>query len=129
VDNGTPWGSRGDLPTDLVCWLAGLGVAVTANPPRRPQANGVVERSQGVGKSWAEPERCDDARQLQGRLDELDRWQRELYPVVDVRGRLEAYPGLSHSGRAYDPAWEARHWALVRVHDPGPRLLSRSVHT
>src|SRR5262249_53568051 len=54
VDNGSPWGSRGDLPTDLVLWLAGLAVAVRANPPRRPQDNGVVERSQGTGKRWAE---------------------------------------------------------------------------
>jgi hypothetical protein len=117
VDNGAPWGSRGDLPTDLVCWLAGLGVAVTDNPPRRPQANGVVERFQGVGKMWAEPDRCRTIRELQRRLDELDRWQRELYPVVDVRGRLEAYPGLRHSGRAYDSAWEAAHWDLQRVWD------------
>jgi hypothetical protein len=90
---------------------------VTDNPPRRPQANGVVERSQGVGKRWAEPDRCDTARQLQGRLDELDRWQRELYPVVGPRSRLEAYPGLRHSGRAYDRAWEAAHWELQRVWD------------
>jgi hypothetical protein len=117
VDNGAPWGSRGDRPTDLVCWLAGLEVAVTDNPPRRPQANGVVERSQGVGKLWAEPDRCGTARELQGRLDELDRWQRELYPVVDVRGRLEADPGLRHSGRGYDSAWEATHWDLQRVWD------------
>src|SRR5271157_1101411 len=25
VDNGTPWGSAGDLPTDLALWLFGLG--------------------------------------------------------------------------------------------------------
>src|SRR5438046_821249 len=123
VDNGGPWGWRGDLPTDLVCWLAGLGVAVTDNPPRGPQANGVVERFQGVGKMWGEPERCGTARELQGRLDELDRWQRELYPVVDVRGRLEAYPALRHSGRAYDAAWEAAHWQRQRVWD----LLARFV--
>jgi hypothetical protein len=90
---------------------------VADNPPRRPQDNGVVERFQGVGQLWAEPERCGTAAELQGRLDELDRWQRELYPVVDVRGRLEAYPGLRHSGRAYDAAWEAAHWELQRVWD------------
>jgi hypothetical protein len=39
-----PWGSSGDLPTDLACWLTGLGVGLLTNPPRRPQANGVIER-------------------------------------------------------------------------------------
>ena len=115
VDNGAPWGSRGDLPTDLACWLAGLGVAVTANPPRRPQANGVVERSQGVGKLWAEPSACTSAEQLQGRLDVVDRWQRERYPAVRGLPRLVAHPGLAHSGRAYDPEGEARSWELPKV--------------
>jgi hypothetical protein len=115
VDNGAPWGSRGDLPTDLVCWLAGLGVAVTANPPRLPQANGVVERSQGVGKRWSEPSACDDAAELQRRLDVVDRWQRERYPSVKGRSRLEAHPGLAHSGRPYDRASEPQTWELPRV--------------
>ena len=115
VDNGSPWGSRGDLPTDLVCWLAGLDVRVVANPPRRPQANGVVERYQGVGKSWGEPERCASAAKLQAHLEVLDRWQRELYPTRDGRSRWEVYPGLRHSGRAYDPATEAQTWDGGRV--------------
>ena len=40
----------------LALWLIGLGIEVIWNPPRCPQANGVVERSQGTGKRWAEPE-------------------------------------------------------------------------
>jgi transposase InsO family protein len=48
VDNGAPWGSKGDWPTELALWLIGLGVGVTWNTPRRPQENGVVERSQGT---------------------------------------------------------------------------------
>jgi len=97
VDNGMPWGSQGDLPTDLACWLAGLGVGMVINPPRRPEDNGVVERFQGVGKSWGEPERCRSAAELQRRLDELDRWQRDLYPIARGRSRREVYPGLEHS--------------------------------
>jgi hypothetical protein len=115
VDNGAPWGSRGDLPTDLVCWLAGLGVTVTANPPRRPQANGVVERSQGVGKQLSEPSSCESAAELQRRLDVVDRWQRERYPSVKGRSRMEAHPGLAHSGRPYDPATEPQTWELPKV--------------
>src|SRR5688500_11212947 len=61
VDNGHPWGSKGDLPTDLALWLIGLGVDLWWNPPRRPQDNGVVERSQGTGKRWGEPHTCASA--------------------------------------------------------------------
>jgi transposase InsO family protein len=112
VDNGAPWGSKGDLPTDLALWLAGLGVAVWRNPPRRPQANGVVERAQGVGKAWAEPHTCSSAAELQRRLERLDALQREEYPSVAGRSRLEAYPALAHSGRPYSAAWERRRWDL-----------------
>ena len=51
-------GRKGTCPPGLELWLAGLGVEVRANPPRRPQDNGVVERSQGTGKRWAEPHRA-----------------------------------------------------------------------
>jgi transposase InsO family protein len=115
VDNGAPWGSAGDLPTDLALWLIGLGIEVIWNPPRRPQANGVVERSQGTGKRWAEPQTCRDAAELQGRLDEQDEIQRGRYPSVAGRSRREAFPGLAHSGRAYRPEAEAGSWDLSRV--------------
>jgi hypothetical protein len=115
VDNGPPWGSRGDLPTDLVCWLAGLDVAVTANAPRKPQHNGVVERSQGVGKQWCEPWTCGSSVALQERLEVMDRVQRERYPSIKGRSRLEAYPGLKHSGRSYDPVQEETSWDLAKV--------------
>jgi len=117
VDNGAPWGSRGDLPTDLVCWLAGWGVAVLANPPRRPQANGVVEREQGVGQQWCEPWTCRSADELQHRLEEMDRVQREVDPVSGSRSRLAAHPGLKHSGRTYDPSGEDATWDLQKVWD------------
>jgi hypothetical protein len=95
-----------------VCWLAGLGVAVTANPPRRPEDNGVVERSQGVGQAWGEPWLCRSGDELQRRMDELDRWQRELYPAVGGMPRVRAYPGLRHSERPYDPALEDQAWGV-----------------
>jgi hypothetical protein len=128
IDNGMPWGSRGDLPTDLACWLAGLGVGLLINPPRRPQDNGVIERSQGVGKSWAEPQSCGSAAELQHRLEELDRWQRELYPTAEGRPRAERYPGLKHSGRGYKPAREATTWELRRAWEwVGSHLVRRQV--
>jgi transposase InsO family protein len=117
VDNGTPWRSRGDLPTGLELWLAGLGVEVRANPPRRPQDNGVVERSQGTGKRWAEPRRADSAEELQATIDAMDRRQRESYPYHGRASRLAAHPDLEHSGRSYDESREEQCWSLERARD------------
>jgi hypothetical protein len=118
VDNGTPWGSAGDWPTDLALWLIGLGVALLWNPPRRPQDNGVVERSQGTGKRWGEPHTCRDPHELQRRLDAMDRIQREVYPSLHGRSRGEAFPAVRQPARPYTRAWEAGAWdiTLVRAH-------------
>ena len=75
----------------------------------------MVERSQGVGKQWSEPSACPDAAELQRRLDVVDRWQRESYPAVKGRTRMEAHPGLEHSGRPYDPDQEPQGWELARA--------------
>jgi len=115
VDNGWPWGSAGDLPTDLALWLIGLGIKVIWNPPRCPQANGVVEHSQGTGKRWAEPETCRDMAELQRRLQEQDHIQRALYPSIHKRSRMEAFPELRHSGRVYQHEQEPSQWKLERV--------------
>jgi hypothetical protein len=115
VDNGVPWASSSDLPTDLALWLLGIEVGVAPNPPRRPQDNGVVERSQGTGKRWAEPRACADAQELQRRLLEMDLIQREEYPSLKGRTRLETYPELKHSGRAYSQTWERENWRLALV--------------
>ena len=116
-DNGIPWGSRGDLPTDLDLWLAGLGVPVRFNLPRRPQDNGVVERSQGTGKRWGDPPTAADAATLQTIMDQMDRRQREQYPYGEQGSRLACYPELKHSGRRYDERWEKRHWSEERACD------------
>jgi hypothetical protein len=113
VDNGTPWGATDGLPTALVLWLAGLGVAVAHNRAGRPQENGVVERSQGTGKNWAEPGQCERPEELQRRVDEADARQRESYPYRQGKSRMEVFPGLRHSGRFYSAAWERRHWSLA----------------
>ena len=67
LDNGIPWGAMVDLPSELTLWLLGLEIGITFNPPRRPQDNGVIERSQGTGKRWAEPGACANAAELQRR--------------------------------------------------------------
>jgi hypothetical protein len=101
-------------------------VGLLTNPPRRPQDNGVVERYQGVGKAWGEPQCCGTAAELQRRLDRLDRWQRDFYPVAKGRSRREIYPGLEHSGRPYDPAQEPAQWELGRAWEwVGAHLVCR----
>jgi hypothetical protein len=115
LDNGLPWGSWNDLPTALALWLVGLGVDPVFNPPRQPQCNGVVEKSQDTGQRWCEPGRCASAAELQRRLDEMDRVQREAYPSLGGRSRLVVFPQLAHSGRAYAPAREGRDWDLGRA--------------
>lgn len=131
LDNGTPWGSIGDLPTERTLWLLGLDLGITFNPPRHPQDNGVVERSQGTGKRWAEPGACANAQELQQRLQDMDVIQREEYPSLQGRSRLAVYPGLKHSGRAYSRSWERQHWRLdlVLEHLAGyavPRKVDKS---
>jgi len=115
VDNGGPWGSAGDLPPDLALWLLGLGIDVWWNAPHTPTQNGVVERSQGTGRRWAEPERCATVAELQRRLQALDAVQREAYPSIAGQSRTAAYPGLAHSGRPYSAAWERQQWEHARV--------------
>jgi hypothetical protein len=117
VDNGVPWGSDDGLPPDLACWLIGLGITVVWNPPYRPQRNGVVERSQGVAKGWVETRTCASAGELQQRLAVADRRQREAYPYDEGRSRLDAHPGLAHSGRLYEPRAEAATWDVRRLRD------------
>jgi hypothetical protein len=115
-DNGWPWASKGELPTDLELWLVGCDVEVLFNPPARPQRNGVVERMQGVAKNWAEPETCATPQELQQRLQEMDSIQRDEYPAVEgEQTRSQAYPGLAHSGRPYSAGWQTKHWDWQRV--------------
>jgi len=104
-----------DLPSELTLWLLGLEIGITFNPPRRPQDNGVIERSQGTGKRWAEPGACANAAELQRRLRDMDVIQREEYPSLQGRSRLAVYPELKHSGRVYSRRWERQHWRLDLV--------------
>jgi hypothetical protein len=131
VDNGAPWGSWSDLPPSLALWVIGLGVKMHWNDPNRPQQNGVIERMQGLAKTWGEPGQCKTVRQFQNRINREDRLQREAYPAIDGLPRMIAYPDLKHSGRRYSIPWEQRHWNwdLVLTHLAGyavPRKVDSS---
>ena len=115
VDNGHPWGLNKGLPPDLALWLIGLGVGLNWIPPGQPQKNGTIERGNGLMQQWAEPATCRTRAELEARLEREGRIQREHYPSVAGTSRMEAYPGLKHSGRPYDPAREDAMWDLSRV--------------
>ncbi len=115
LDNGSPWGSRSDLPSGLTLWLAGLEIEASFNPPRQPQKNGVVERFQGVGKQWGEPHTCHTPAELEQRFKHLDRLQREQYPVSGGPSRMALFPELRHSGRLYRRRGERQQWDWKRV--------------
>ena len=110
LDNGYPWGHPAGLPTALALWLAGRGVGLLFNAPRRPRDNGVVERSHGVTAAWAEPGTCAGPAELQARVDDLDRLQREEYPARAGRTRRQLFPGLGSPRRPYRRAAEAGQW-------------------
>lgn len=88
-----------------------------ANLPARPQDNGVVERSQGTAKRWAEPHQANSVAELNAQLQVMDKRQRESYPYGRTASRLAAYPKLAHSGRLYEEALEPALWSLERVYE------------
>src|SRR5262249_60856675 len=94
---GPPGGWGSPRPPPRALWLVGRGLDVLWTPPRQPQRNGVVENSQGVGQRWAEPERCRDVAELQARLDEEDRGQREEDPHEAGRPRPQGHGGPARS--------------------------------
>ncbi len=115
VDNGYPWGNSGDFPPEMALWLIGLGIELFWIDPCCPQQNGVVERGQGTGQNWTEPQTCDGPEELQRRCDEMDRRQREAYPYQGEFSRWEVYPTLRHSGRKYSSRRESSQWQASRA--------------
>lgn len=115
VDNGYPWGSTGEFPPEMALWLIGLGIEMVWIPPACPQQNGVVERAQGTGQNWVEPQTCRCVAELQQRCDALDRRQRERYPYRGRQSRWDVYPGLAHSGRKYSRRGERSSWEASKV--------------
>jgi transposase InsO family protein len=101
VDNGAPWANWSDLPPALVLWWLGLGIEPVWNHPHRPQENAFVERCNGLLSAWGEPQACPDYSAWEARLRWLEHTQRERYPAVGGRTRVEAYPALRQNPREY----------------------------
>jgi hypothetical protein len=115
VDNGYPWGTPRDLPTELALWLIGLGVEVIWNPPAQPRENPKVERCQGVADAWAEPHTCAGPAQLNDHLDWTCQIQRHDYPSIHGASRVDKFPQLMNPRRSYQPSQEPGLWKLDRV--------------
>jgi hypothetical protein len=115
VDNGYPWGTPRDLPSELALWLIGLGVAPIWNPPAQPTCNPKVERSNGLTQQWGELRTCADCAEAARRLEWVCRVQREEYPALRGRTRIEVFPTLRVPRHAYQPQQEVAMWALDRV--------------
>lgn len=115
VDNGYPWGTPRDLPSELALWLIGLGVEPIWNPAGQPTCNPRVERCNGLTQQWGELHRCADGDEAAAALAEVARIQREEYPAIRGRTRLEAFPRLAVPRRAYRRADEGAMWDLSRV--------------
>ena len=130
MDNGTPWATCADLPPALPLWWLGLGIEPIWNRPRCPQQNPFVERCHGLVEPWGEPGTCPDFPTWQTRMAWVATLQRERYPAVQGRTRLEAYPELQQNPRRYRASEEAAQFALPQVtaylaQGRWPRLVSK----
>ena len=115
VDNGYPWGTPRDLPSELALWLIGLGVEPIWNPAGQPTCNPTVERCNGLTQQWGELHTCTDCEQAAEALAEVGRIQREEYPAIRGRTRMEAFPQLGTPRRVYQRDREEAMWDLSRV--------------
>jgi hypothetical protein len=115
VDNGYPWGTPRDLPSETALWLLGLGIEPIWNPAGQPTCNPKVERCNGLTQQWGELHRCADRGEAAAVLAEVARIQREEYPAIRGRTRLGAFPQLVVPRHEYAPADEGALWDLSRV--------------
>lgn len=116
-DNGLPWGTAAKVPSALALWLVGLGIKPVFGRPRQSTDNAVVERSHGILTGWVEPPTCPGLADLQQRLAQFSRIQREQYPACQGQARLQAYPGLLTNARHYQASADAQRWSEQAVFD------------
>jgi hypothetical protein len=106
ADNGSPFGdpSRQALSA-LNLHLIALGIRVKLNPPRSPTKNAKVERNQGTTNRWADPPQCANYLELQARLDQVLRDQRDHYATRTCAGKTRAqqYPLLFQNPKRFHP--------------------------
>lgn len=107
VDNGAPFGDPTLMTTPaLSLWLMAVDIDMIWNSPHCPQQNGQVEKMQHTTARWAEGNKAHNLTELEQKLWQALRLQRQSYPVERLEGktRLEAFPSLETSRRPYSPA-------------------------
>lgn len=107
TDNGEPFGvpTRDVIPF-MSLWLKAWGIQPILNRPRQPQDNAHVENNQGTSSRWAELSECQSIDQMQQRLDEVCRFQRDIYPVRRIGNvpRRQVFPELYQKARPFEQA-------------------------
>ena len=115
IDNGSPWATQSDVPAALALWLIGLGVKVLVNRPRQSTDNAIVERNHGVLAKWVEAKQASSLEAFARQLTWASKMQREVYPAIGGKSRLEAYPSLQKNERTYQAELEVELWQMERV--------------
>jgi hypothetical protein len=116
-DHGAPWCSgKSDLPSLFELWLVGLGIDVVWSRVRRPQDNGIVERSHRTLQAWSTPGHSKNLADFQNHLDAAVLLQREHYPdAVSGQTRIERFPEFAQILRPCEP--NEAHWSLALVYE------------
>ena len=97
--------------------MAGMGLNLTFNPVRQPRYNGVVEKSNDTNYRWSEPHKATNADHWQQNVDAMDRRQREAYPYLRDRSRLDVFPELKQIKRPYSESWEEENWDIKKARE------------
>jgi hypothetical protein len=106
-------------PSRLQLWLVGLGVQVSFIDKPPPQRHARIERNHQTLSAqvqtdhpWSQPQA------LWAELDRRRDFMNAIYPsrALHYQSPLETYPQAAHSGRPYQPEWEADLLDLQRVY-------------
>jgi hypothetical protein len=86
-------------------WLIAQHIDMTWNKPYCPQMNNRVEKMQDTNQRWAEVRKCKNLEDLQTKLNQQIKIQRETFPVVRLKNktRLQEFPQLETSRRVFSP--------------------------
>ncbi len=114
--------SPSPFPSLLHLWLVALGVGVRFIRLRPPQDHAKIERThQTMERQVFHGQRWTDQAALWQELDQRRAILNHILPMQVLGGRapLQAYPTAVHSGRLYQPQWEAE---LLDLHQVGAYL-------
>lgn len=115
-DNGNPWGNNHRIPSALALWLVGCGIQPLFGRPCQSTDNSLVERSHRTLNQWVEPHTCVNLADLEQRLREFARIQREKYPYKAGQTRQMVHRDLYTNDRHYELEKDKDEWQIERVY-------------